>query len=72
MQYVLIIQSLLQLIKAIESFMPNSSGKDKLSAVLTALEGLYGEVPNVIPVINTFVATLNASGVFSKKTAPGA
>jgi len=67
MQYVLIIQSLLSLIKAIEAFMPNSSGKEKLDAVLAALEGLYGQVPNVIPVINTFVATLHATGIFSKK-----
>lgn len=73
MQYVMIIQSLLSLIKAIEQFMPESSGKDKLAAVLAALEGLYGQVPNVVPVINTFVATLHASGIFTKKpAAPGA
>lgn len=72
MQYVLIIQSLLSLIKAIEEFMPNSTGKEKLDAVLVALTGLYGEVPNVTPVINTFVATLHAAGIFVKKPATGA
>lgn len=69
MQYILIIQSLLALIKAIEQFMPDSTGKEKLEAVLTALNGLYGEVPNVVPIINTFVATLHASGIFAKKPA---
>lgn len=72
MQYVLIIQSLLALIKAIEQFMPDSSGKDKLQAVLVALEGLYGAVPNVVPIINTFVATLHAAGIFTKKPDVGA
>lgn len=67
--YVLLISTLLQLIKQIETLMPDSPGVDKLNAVLAAVEGLFGQVQGLAPIVNTFVATLNASGVFGKKAA---
>ena len=66
-----LIPTIIDLIKAVEVLLPQSSGKDKLDAVLAALGNIAGEVTNLAPVVTPLIAAivkgLNALGVFTKK-----
>lgn len=66
-----LIPTIIDLVKAVEVLLPQSSGKDKLDAVLAALGNIVGEVSNLAPVVTPLIAAivkgLNALGIFTKK-----
>lgn len=71
MQYIILIQTIIAAVKAIETLLPNSTGKEKLQAVLATVDGIMGDLTTSLPAIEAFitvvVAGLNASGAFKKK-----
>lgn len=71
MNYILLISTLISSVKAIESLMPSSAGKDKTLAVITMVEGVVGSVQPMLPAIESLIGTLvagfNATGLFQKK-----
>ncbi len=73
MNYILMIQTAIAAIRAVEALMPSSQGKEKFDAVIAIIEGVFGGVqsilPQVTPIINLLVAAFNASGVFKKSGA---
>ncbi len=66
-----LIPIIIALVKSVEELMPESTGKDKLEAVITAVEGIAGTVgaqlPAIQQLITVIVSGLNAIGVFKKK-----
>ncbi len=73
MNYLLIIQTLIASIHAVEQLMPESTGKAKFDAAVTMVEAVVGDVQPMIPAL-TGVATLVVNGLRSigKFKAPAA
>ena len=73
MNYLLTIKTLISAIKAIESLMPDSKGKEKFDAALSLVESIVGDVTPMIPALQAIatlvVSGLRATGVFAKKAA---
>lgn len=71
MQYIILIQTIIAAVKAIETLMPESTGREKLQAAIATTEGIMGSLATSLPAIEAFVAVvvagLNASGAFRKK-----
>jgi len=71
MNYLVLIPTIIELIKSIEILLPQSSGKDKLAAVIAAVANIAGEAsdiaPKLTPLISAIVAGLNILGIFKKK-----
>lgn len=75
MNYLLLIQTLIASIHAVEDLMPDSTGKEKFDAAIKLVEAVVGEVQPMIPAL-TAVATLvvnglRATGKFKKPAAAG-
>lgn len=70
MNYIALIPTIINLIKAVEVFLPQSAGVDKLNAVLSAIQNIIGAgaevAPQLTPLINATVQGLNALGVLKK------
>lgn len=73
MNYLAIIPTIVSFVKAIEDLMPTSTGKEKLEAVVTAIEAVFGALTDNLPkiegLIGVIVKAFNLLGVFKKKTA---
>lgn len=71
MDYVRLVPTIINSVKAIEALMPQSSGKDKLDAAIKMIEEVYGVVsenlPQIIAFITTLVSLFNSIGIFKKK-----
>jgi len=71
MNYVLLIQTIINAVKSIEELMPESKGKEKLDAAVALVEGVFGSLAGnyaaISKVIATVVSALNAIGIFKKK-----
>ena len=68
MNYILVIKTLTASIKAVESLMPESSGKDKFDAAIAMVEAVTGSVQGALTALHavaTIIVTgLRATGVF--------
>ena len=73
MNYILVLQTLVASIKAVEQLMPDSPGKDKFDAAITLVESVAGSVQSVLPALHAIatlvVNALRVAGVFAKKAA---
>jgi hypothetical protein len=73
MNFILLISTIISAVKSIELLMPASTGKEKLDAVITTVEGIMGTVSPILPAVQALVATIvtgfNALGIFTKKAA---
>ena len=71
MNYILIVQTLVASIKAVEQLMPDSPGKDKFDAAIALVESVAGSVQSVLPALQAIatlvVNALRVTGVFAKK-----
>jgi hypothetical protein len=71
MNYMLLIQTMISSIHAVEQLMPESTGKQKFDAAVTMVEAVIGDVQPMIPaltmVATTIVNGLRAAGVFNAK-----
>lgn len=74
MNYLLIINTLIASIKAVEQLMPDSKGKEKFDAVIVMIESVVGSVSPLLPALEMIATTLvhgfRASGLFTKKPTP--
>lgn len=73
MNYKLLITTLIGAIKAVETLMPESPGKEKFDVAISMVEGVVGELTDLLPalqlVATTVVAGLKAAGVFKSNVA---
>jgi hypothetical protein len=71
--YKLLITTLIGAIKAVETLMPESPGKEKFDVAISMVEGVVGELTDLLPalqlVATTVVAGLKAAGVFKSNVA---
>lgn len=71
MNYLILIQTLISSVQAVESLMPASAGADKFKAVVTMAEAVVGSVQVELPAIQGIVKVLvdgfNLSGLFKRK-----
>jgi hypothetical protein len=76
MNYILLIQTFISAVKAVEQLMPASKGKEKLDACIAIVEQIFGDVQPLVPVLTAIatstVTALRAMGVFKAKTAAAA
>jgi len=72
MDYILLVSTLINSIKTIESLMPKSPGTDKFNAVIAMIEAIFGSVAPMLPQLQALATVLvtgfNAVGIFVKKT----
>jgi uncharacterized protein YybS (DUF2232 family) len=72
MNYLLLIQTMISSIHAVEQLMPESTGKQKFDAAVTMVEAVVGDVQPMIPALMTVATTivngLRATGVFKAKS----
>ena len=73
MNYILVLQTMVSAIKAVEALMPDSPGKDNFDAALVMVTAIVGDVTPLIPALK-MVATLvvnglRSVGIFGKKAA---
>lgn len=71
MNYLTLIPTVIEIVKTVEKLMPEGGkGKEKIAAVRAMLEGVYGDIsdkwPQIETVINLFVRLANLSGLFKK------
>jgi hypothetical protein len=73
MNYMLLIQTMISSIHAVEQLMPESTGKAKFDAAIALVEAVVGDVQPMVPAL-TSVATLVVNGLRSvgKFKAPAA
>jgi hypothetical protein len=68
MNYLLLIQTMISSIHAVEQLMPESTGKQKFDAAVTLVEAVVGDVQPMIPALMTVATTvvngLRSAGVF--------
>lgn len=73
MNYKLLIATLIAAIKSVEALMPDSPGKEKFDAAIAMVEGVVGELTELLPalqlVATTVVSGLRAAGVFAVRKA---
>ena len=73
MNYKLLIATLIAAIKSVEALMPDSPGKEKFDAAIAMVEGVVGELTELLPalqlVATTVVSGLRAAGVFAPRKA---
>lgn len=76
MNIFVLIPTIIQIVKLIEGLMPESKGKEKFDAAMSATEQVLGAVTvsqnqgAVAMAINGTVAALNAARVFTAKESP--
>ena len=74
MNYLILIKTLIQAIKAVESLMPTSTGKDKFDACIAIVEEVVGDVSPLLAsleIIATNVVTmLRKAGIFATPSTP--
>lgn len=58
-------------IKAVETMLPNGTGKEKLDAVIATIEAIFGALGEAMPAITNFIGVVvggfNMLGIFRKK-----
>lgn len=73
MNYLVLIQTLIQAIHTVEAMMPTSAGKQKFDAAIAIVEGVVGSVgpmlPQLVSIATMVVNGLRAVGTF-KTPAP--
>jgi hypothetical protein len=71
MNYLLLIQTMISSIHAVEQLMPESTGKQKFDVAVTMVEAIVGDVQPMIPALMTVATTvvngLRSAGVFKTK-----
>ena len=71
MNYILVINTLIAAVRAVEQLMPDSTGKEKFEAAVTMVEGVVGTITPMIPALSAVATALvtgfRAAGVFAKK-----
>ena len=71
MNYPLLLTTLISSIKAVETLMPSSQGKDKFDAAIVLVEAALGSVqsilPSLQPIATLLVNAFRASGAFAPK-----
>lgn len=74
MNYILLLKTLIEAIKAIEALMGKEPGATKLDAAIAITESVVGTVTPILPAVHAVAAIvvsgLNASNIFTKDVKP--